>query len=180
MFIKQLKLSSNLSKLNDDCRLLIDTVGWGKQNQICLNTFQGANDPWFDGIGSLIFDNKFQVMEQDFKIFNDIPDYLKTQILQLQDSEKIRLGRIRLMKLAPKTGLSVHYDLERRYHLALETNKYSYFCFNNTETTNELEPQAQCFHIPSNGYWYEVNTKLVHWVYNGGKTDRIHIVISTF
>jgi hypothetical protein len=73
----------------------------------------------------------------------------------------------------PKSGLSVHPDFEHRYHLSIVTNKYSYF----GEHVGETDVSAKCYHIPSDGYFYKVDTTREHFVYNGGWEPRIHLVL---
>ena len=49
-------------------------------------------------------------------------------------------------------------------------------CFK-TNNTEQLSVVGECYHIPADGQWYHVNTVKTHWVYNGGSTPRIHIVV---
>jgi photosystem II stability/assembly factor-like uncharacterized protein len=91
------------------------------------------------------------------------------------NSQNIKLGRVRIMRLMPKRGLTVHRDTSVRYHLVLKTNIDSFFGFR--DFLNKDGAVAKCYHMPANGYFYKVDTTKFHFVYNGGKTERIHIVI---
>lgn len=179
-FIRQTKIFSDLSCMKQSINHIIQQVGWGLKDQIGLTYRPGSNDSWFDAAGSL-YDRgtkAFIAQEKDFTEYNPIPEFLRNSINLLSINENIKFGRIRIMRLVPRRGLSVHYDSETRYHYVIDTNPKSYLCLNNNQASG-LEPRAQCYHIPMDGQWYHIDTRQTHWVYNGGDTDRIHIVIST-
>jgi hypothetical protein len=102
-----------------------------------------------------------------------IGDYTKNILAQLSEHVNCRFGRIRYMRLMPKTGLSIHTDKEQRYHLVLDTHKGALF----GHYTGEDPEIAKCYHIPADGYFYKVDTRMPHFVYNGGWEPRIHLVI---
>lgn len=159
---------------------IIQQVGWGSKDQIGLTYRPGSENPWFDAAGSL-YDRESKRMlaqEKDFSQYNPIPTFLKEALSELERNQKIKFGRIRLMKLTPRRGLSVHYDAETRYHYVLDTNPKAFICVQNNNSSG-LECRAQCYHLPSDGQWYHVDTRQTHWVYNGGDRDRIHLVLST-
>ena len=112
--------------------------------------------------------------ESDFTEWNPVGNYTKEIIEQLGDFLKTKFGRIRYMRLMPKSGLSVHADFEVRYHLVLKTNPYAYF----GEEVTDDQISAKCYHIPSNGHFYKVNTLKNHFVFNGGWDPRIHLVLA--
>lgn len=142
-------------------------------NQISLRHRPGHED-WFDGIGSLKDKQGVQLAEEkDFTVWNKLlPEYTKQVLEELQEKENIKLGRVRYMRLRPKTGLRVHFDFEERYHLALVTNRFSMF----GHYYEGAEEVAKCYHIPADGIFYKVNTTLPHFVYNGSNEERIHLV----
>jgi hypothetical protein len=160
-----------------DCETIIQTASWADKNQILLNSRQNDKNPWHDGVGAVTnrLTGERLIFEQDFKIWNTIPEYILKSLLDLKDKTKINFGRIRIMRLEPHRGLSVHKDLETRYHYVLQTNKKCYFGFSQFDDTTK--PAATCWHIPQDGQWYHVDTTKLHFVYNGGETDRIHIVV---
>jgi hypothetical protein len=158
---------------------IIETVGFNTHNQIGLKSIQNSNNIWFDSVGSL-YDKKTGqklIDESEFKIWNVSKDnIIRTEIERLSKIENIEIGRIRLMRLNPHCGLSVHKDDSIRYHIVIKTNKKSYICHNDNEN-DELIPIGRFYHIPKDNHWYMVNTKETHWVYNGGSEERIHLVL---
>jgi len=93
------------------------------------------------------------------------------------------LGRMRLMRLLPRSCLSFHRDFEVRYHLPIVTNPRSFFVLNDTpedfpEIFDTRAPTLGIHHLPATGRVYWFDTTRYHTVFNGGKTERIHLVIS--
>jgi hypothetical protein len=144
-------------------------------NQIGLTYRPDAELPWRDASGSLFNrDTKeFEGRESDFILWNDVGDYTRIVINELGELTGKKFGRIRYMRQDSKCGLSVHADFERRYHIVLETNPYAFF----GDATVDGEVTAKCYHIPADGHFYHVDTTRQHFVYNGGWTSRIHLVI---
>lgn len=145
-------------------------------NQIGLKSRSNAEHPLIDSVGSLYdkVNKVFTGQESDFSEWVDIaPSYTKTVIEELEKAHNIKFGRIRYMRLMTKTGLSVHFDTETRYHYVLDTNDNAFF---GEKTQGELA--AKCYHIPTDGYFYHVDTTRNHFVYNGGWEPRIHLVIN--
>jgi hypothetical protein len=182
MFIKKVNYTSSLSIIKQDLNTVLTLASWEPMNQIGLNHRANATNTWLDAAGSL-YDrsNKVQLgNELDFNIWNsECPSYVMNEIKNLVDHEKFKLGRVRFMRLKPKTGLSVHNDAEFRYHFVVETNQYSYISHKHFKQSRlaELPIQTVSYHIPADGNWYLVDTTQIHYVYNGGDTDRIHLVI---
>jgi hypothetical protein len=172
MFLKRLSVQADLEQINLDLEQVLTKTQWGVENQIGLtHRVNPVNDVWKDATGSLYDrENNIElVKESEFTELNaDFPSYTKTALNRLG----IVLGRVRYMRLAPKTGLSVHADNSVRYHLVLKTNPHAYIA-----QTMRGPIGAVCYHMPADSYFYEVDTKLEHFVYNGGSTDRIHLVI---
>lgn len=181
MFITKLNYSSDILSMSEEYNNILNICGWGSKNQIGLNSRTGAENKWHDAAGSL-YDhvNKiFTSLESDYCEWN-IPNtnYIRNQIELLQTFENTGIGRCRFMRLLPKTGLSVHKDTEVRYHYVLKTNPKAYISMNNTNSEdNTVTPRGQFYHIPLDGYWYRVDTRQIHWVYNGGDTERVHLVV---
>ena len=183
MYLKKLHSVKNYDDIHQAAMNVINQSGWGHTRQISLKRRPTCDgDIWFDGVGSLYESTtkNFLANERDFTVWNLPQDNTIYQaITELESADNFISGRVRIMKLLPKTGLSVHHDTEVRYHLVLETNPKSYFCWNNesVKTDIDLPVQAVCYHMPKDYSWYYVDTRLVHWVYNGGHTERIHIVV---
>lgn len=182
MFIKKLSLSGDVGQHNVSLQKILKECDWPEGNQIGLSYREDATDQWLDAVGSL-YDKQnknFLGRESEFVKWNQhVDDYLKNQLIQLQQNQNINLGRIRFMRLRPKTGLSVHKDTEVRYHFVLTTNSACYISNVKSELcTNSAIPAAgKIYHLPCDGYWYLVDTREHHFVYNGGATDRIHLVV---
>lgn len=182
MFITKTNYSSDVVKIRQDLNAVLSMTTWEPMNQIGLNHRQNADSVWSDAAGSL-YDriNKVHLAsELDFNVWNrQCPQYVKNEINTLVEKEKFKLGRVRFMRLKPKTGLSVHNDAEWRYHLVLETNQNSYICQRHEfqSKLSDIPIQSICYHLPCDENWYLVDTTQVHYVYNGGDTDRIHLVV---
>jgi hypothetical protein len=177
MFIKKLNITADIALVQDDLDKILTMTDWGVENQIGLShRAQPKTDIWKDCVGSL-YDRETGVdiaNEAEFTELNaNIPEYLKSKLLELAREENFSLGRIRLMKLMPKTGLTAHNDSSHRYHLVLNTNPAAYIA----QTVGIGEVRAVCFHIPNDGHFYKVDTTKTHFVYNGGLVPRIHLVI---
>jgi len=183
-FITKLSFQVDLEKAKKDLNELLNVYPWPQEdfvnklpgNQIGISYRPGAKDTYFDASGSL-YDKKtqrFLAKESDFTEINDsVGKYTKQILFELSEIEKTKFGRIRYMRLMPRTGLSIHADLEQRYHFVLETNSNALF----GETVNQENLSAKCYHIPADGYFYKVDTTRPHFVYNGGWEPRIHLVI---
>lgn len=145
-------------------------------NQVGLKCRRDAEFPLLDSIGSL-YDKENKVFlstERDFSQWVDnVPTYTRERIEDLELYRGIKFGRIRYMRLMTKTGLSVHFDTETRYHYVLDTNINSFF---GEKTEGELA--ARCYHLPADNCFYHVDTTRKHFVYNGGWEPRIHLVLN--
>ena len=183
-FIEKTNINADIQFMLSDLNHIINLIGWPEPqrigdkfysgNQIGLKCRKDCKYPLLDGIGSTYDKEKniFLSQESDFTEYVDIiPEYTKNIIMDLEVRENIKFGRIRLMRLLSKNGLSVHKDLETRYHYVYETNPNAFF---GERLTGEIS--AQCFHIPNDGYFYKVDTTREHFVYNGGWEPRIHLV----
>lgn len=183
MFIKKLEYYSDLSKINLEFNSILEKSSWGTKNQIGLKCRPGSTDRWFDSTGSLHDSVSMKKIynESDFSDWNLSEDsYIRQQIEFLENNHNFKCGRVRIMRLLPHTGLSVHRDTEMRYHLVLKTNRYSYIAHNlvdNNPIRSVLPTTSVCYHLPMDSSWYEVDTREVHWVYNGGTEERIHLVV---
>ncbi len=109
------------------------------------------------------------IREGDFSVVNH--EFRGTAIEQLLDKLPFGFGRTRLVKMAPKACLSVHWDTCKRYHYAIETNPSCFLV--------EMNDNVGTFHhIPADGYLYEMDARKTHTALNASKRDRIHLIIS--
>jgi hypothetical protein len=186
MFIKRLDLTTHSDKILADLNHLIvnqpQLNTWQTMNQLALTSQPTSVDIWSDGTGSL-YDPRisgYRAHEIDFSQWNiDQSYYTRQQVELLATTINQPLGRIRFMRLPPKTGLSVHKDAEVRYHLVLQTNPKAYIAHETIyhRPDSQLPTTSTCYHMPQDNHWYEVDTRQVHWVYNGGSQERIHLVV---
>jgi hypothetical protein len=165
-----------------DLKRTLEQCPWGDRNQIGLRHRLGAKNIWTDAVGSL-YDREKEVKlstEDEFTEWSiDDTWYVRGAIERLQEQVG-NIGRVRFMRLLPKTGLSVHRDDEVRYHLVLKTNPKAYIAraSNFVIERHSSEPVVStCYHIPLDSHWWKVDTREVHWVYNGGDEERIHLVV---
>jgi len=175
-FITKLDYTSDNEKVMTELHTLLATSAkWEPDNQIGLRHRVGSSDQWTDSTGSLI-DRISKIesnVEADFSIWNDdCPQYTREILEHLAHIEGVTWGRVRFMRSMKKTGLSMHYDKEPRYHLILRTNPNAIFgeCFKNNPI------RSTCYHLPADTHWYKVDTTREHFVYNGGWDERIHLV----
>lgn len=177
MYITKTSHSVDLTQVQSELDYLISNRPWPQWNQLGMRHRPGAKDVFLDAHGSL-YDReqgKFIAKESDFTEWNPLlPQYTKQILEDLAAKENFTFGRVRFMRLLPKTGLSVHPDFEQRYHLVLKTNPHAFFGF----TVQGQEETARCYHIPADSHFYKVDTTKEHFVYNGGWEPRIHLVIS--
>ena len=109
------------------------------------------------------------VREGDFSVVNQ--EFRGTVIEELLHSLPFQFGRTRLVRMAPKACLSIHWDTCKRYHYAIETNPS---CF----LVEVHDTQGTFHHIPADGYVYEMDARMTHTAMNASKKPRIHLVIS--
>jgi hypothetical protein len=183
-YITKLDLTADLDQIKQDLETVLSVQFWPTEdfvkktsgNQISIKHRPGVTDVFTDGQGSLVNKETGEAYakEADFSEYNPyLPEYTKSIIEELSNKVGCKFGRIRYMRLMPKTGLSIHSDTEQRYHLVLQTNKGALF----GHYTGDEPEVAKCYHIPADGYFYKVDTRLPHFVYNGGWEPRIHLVI---
>lgn len=179
MYIQKLNIETNANLVNEDLKTILNINPWPMKNQIGLKHRVGAENIWIDAEGGY-FDKKIMV-ESDYTNWSiDNNFYVRQEIEKLEKILQIKTGRIRFMKLPPKLGLTVHNDTEVRYHLVLKTNLKAHFGFVTEPITTEncdLPIVGSVFHIPKDNFWYKVDTRKIHWVFNGGTEDRIHLVV---
>lgn len=179
MFIEKLDTTSDVELMNQSLSEILTITDWGTKHQIGLNYREGATDTWHDATGSLYIKEtgNFITSEYSFTEWNKLPDYLTSQLKSLAEQHKLRIGRVRFMRLLPRIGLSVHSDREFRYHFVVKTNRHAYIAQDHSHTNSNGQLKAICHHIPADSHWYKVDTRMSHWVYNGGDEERIHLVV---
>lgn len=179
-FIEKLDYTSDKITMLMEANTILGSINLAPENQISLKSKIGSENKWKSGVGSFYDFNSqsFNDAEVNYTEWNLPEDnFIRKEIIELEKKFNFISGRIRIMSLAPKQGLTVHQDQEIRYHYVLETNPYSYFCHNIAKFENIATPVGVFYHIPDDGHWYKVDTTKTHWIFNGGKTRRVHIVV---
>tara|TARA_B100000315_G_C14442887_1_gene525514 strand:- start:112 stop:663 length:552 start_codon:yes stop_codon:yes gene_type:complete len=135
-----------------------------KRGQLGVTSRAGAETPLFDAVGWLPEGAK----ESDYSVIND--EFQDTAIVELLAKLPFPYGRTRLMKMAPKSCLSVHADPTARYHYAIVTNPSCYLI--------EVDGSSGTFyHIPADGRLYHMEAFRTHTAINASNEARIHLVI---
>lgn len=76
------------------------------------------------------------------------------------------IGEARLLRLGHEDVYTAHTDPDDRYHLVIKTTPYSYLL--------DLESDKM-FKLPTDGYFYLMDTSIMHSAINLGGGERIHL-----
>jgi hypothetical protein len=170
--IEKTNLFFDIENLKKECFNLIDQYKL-KQNQICLMHSDICIDKWHDGVGSLyrkIIENKSKIIKKEYE-YNIINEQIKDSYIEYvlkQITQTYTIFRARFMVMPPRFCYSWHKDFDKRLHIAIQTNKNCRMVF-----------EEKSYHIPSDGFLYDMNTTLYHSAFNGDdQLNRIHLVIS--
>ncbi len=153
-----------------------------KYRQICLTKKEGQEAPecFYEGSGGVyrtMVDSQEVVRQQELDerdycvfiselnhtYFKEVYDTLSEYVDKQYDGQ---LGRVRLMKSAPRNCLSWHRDPEPRFHVPIITNIGA-----------KLVIEDEVKHLSAGRAWY-ANTVYYHTQFNGGEAERVHIVSS--
>lgn len=184
-FIEKLNNTADLDLVKDCIAKILSERPWPNgseedlriSNQIGLRHRPDAKNKWLDASGGAK-DNQEGKAETDFSVWHSsVPEYLSNLIEEVAKANHFKIGRVRIMRLLPKTGLMMHEDFEKRVHLVITTNKGCYIA-----TPMTVEPgadhQIKGYHIPADSHFYKIDTTVYHFVYNAGDTERVHLVIN--
>jgi hypothetical protein len=148
----------DLDLLKKDVYNVVENVGWGEKNQICLTHPPGLPD-WFHGTGPLMAN----------KTFTELNRFLNGQYIEsVYNTVKnaYPIGRVRIMLLPGQKCFSLHADITKRIHLPLETNEQCMMIID-----NEVK------YMPADGSAWLTNTTKPHTALNGNLMfDRIHLL----
>lgn len=131
------------------------------ENRVCLNNYIDRDDYSKNASIRLIYAEHLY-MNSIFK--NTI---WEETLMKLPG----KIGRARIMIMNPGKGLDQHRDLEMRWHLALFTDPG---CI-----AYDVESDTQ-YHIPADGYFYKLDARKLHRVYNESNIRRVHLVVSEY
>lgn len=156
--IELMPWSIDLTKARD----VIEEIPVDWDTQLCVTSRHG-ND-LFDGIGSI---NDYDANEHEFSVINEFfRNTVFDEFLTKITNAGYILGRVRLMRMNPRTAYSYHMDCQERVHVAIETN---YDCM--------LIVDDNIYRIPDDGNAYKINTTLHHTAINCSNHRRIHLVV---
>ena len=173
-FVEAISEPLDLDRARQDLRKILSRYPFTSQRrQLSLSHPSPDQQSIEDGNGTLYdFETgDWRAKESDFRHFNrEFKDtYFREIYEKAQELTGGKIGRMRLMNLAPKSCYSIHVDPTVRYHLALETNSQAFLIF----------VHAGLFWIPDDGKLYRVDTTQRHSAMNGGTEERIHLVLSS-
>ena len=143
-----------------------------RPSQVCLNdTGATAQFNSYEGLGTAFDDEskKLKFRERDFVRW--APELegseLLTQIKKIE-SLGLAIGRTRLMIMRPRSCYSFHTDATERIHLVINPDPQAVMIF--LPSTVVQIPFDKKFHV--------VDTTKTHSAMNGGRLDRLHLVIA--
>lgn len=106
------------------------------------------------------------------KRHTDLPEYFH-EVLDTIGSNIVH--RTRFAKLSPKSKIKPHIDYNTEYgirlHIPITTNSKCKFGARTEEGDKEI-------HFPVDGSVWYINPGLLHWAYNDGDEERVHMIIS--
>ena len=139
---------------------------FGDDSVLCVNSHPRSKNPLKDFAAWLPDD----ISEDDFTIVNEA--FRGTAIEELLHQLPFPYRRARLMRMPPKSCLTIHWDACLRYHYAIQTNP-ACFLVHITGNTADLH------HVPADGHLYEMDGTQIHTAMNASKAERIHLVLSS-
>ena len=137
---------------------------FSEHNQIGVTARPDSADPLYDAVGWL----PEGARESDYSMITE--PFRGTAVEALLKKLPFRYGRTRVMRMRPKSCLSIHADPTRRYHYAITTNPGCYI-------VGITEGAGTFHHIPADGHVYEMDAHRTHTAINSSNKDRVHIVI---
>lgn len=181
----------DLQRVRDIVRMVIDRVALDRPwTQIGLVGNRYDFDSFDPGVIGSMWENGQRRFEQvDFEWFDH--RFKDTILHEMWEStyENFSLVpcRMRIMSLHPNRCLSWHNDEEVRLHYVVDTNPGSFLIVSDKGRENgyptfpalTLDMDATVNHMAADGHVYQLDANHVHTVLNGGKSNRIHLVIDT-
>lgn len=154
---------------------------WENNDQICLNTTIDHPDDYTYGVGTLPVPSIVKEIESSndkveyiirhhrdlegkFTQFNS--QFTNTPLEEIYHFVKSNfdVGRVRLMRIAPRKAMSWHFDATRRLHYPIETDIGCRMVIDN-----------QAAQLPANTWWI-TDTLKQHTAFNSANKYRIHLV----
>lgn len=160
-------------------------VRWDDYGQICLNAPRHDADNHQAGQGSLIYDwdrseriwnettgshdwvvppRETPLKETDFTVTTECFRGTVFEELLGVLKDNYQVGRVRIMKLKPKSCLTWHQDDTARVHYPFLTNEGC-----------KMIIDDEVRHMPANTWWHTETTKF-HTAINASRESRLHVV----
>jgi len=145
-------------------------------NAICVNRIPGDENSlvgpkvrglyWTYPDDSGKEEQRLEKVEEE-KYTQICPEFKGTYVETLYDylTLRFKLGRVRFLMKPPRSCLSWHRDPEKRLHIPMITNGGS-----------RMVIEGDSFHMPANGNGYITDNTKYHNFFNGGETQRVHLV----
>lgn len=161
MFIEKTNIQVNLAALQQS--YLEHSHTWPiHKNRISLNNHDNK-DEYIKNNGQRLIYTEFKYMNSIFK------NTIWEETLKLFPG---KIGRARIMILPHEKLLTIHRDIEARYHVALFTDPSC--------VTYDFETKIG-FHIPADGYIYKLDGRRLHTVFNSSNNfNRVHLVVCEY
>ena len=182
----------DLEKVRTEVQRAVDLFGWSTGDHICLiHPWEdpGYHNPFGDSASKRTWQagRKMSDFKWPNRTFGD--SYLFEIWNTLRYSTGIPVARMRIARIRPNRCYSFHNDEERRLHLAVDTNSKAFFVVSEyPRDSNNMpvypEPRfvmenLHSYHVSADGFFYNLDANHAHTAFNGGQTERIHLVIET-
>jgi len=182
--VKFLDLRFDIDTLKVGLEQVLGICEWHPHhNQIGLthSLDRDAAASWHDATGSLWYAwgedaydangelSKRSVVKTEADFRNFVKEFNDTVFKDVyaRITSHYSVGRVRLMRIKPKSCMSWHKDAEKRLHIPIITNPGAMMV---------IEDTVQ--HLPADGSCYLTDTTLSHTAFNSGLEERIHLVAS--
>jgi hypothetical protein len=174
--VKRLLKLENFSGLPKNFEAFTSLPEFKASNQICITSKSGED--LFGATGAIWDMHKKNIAAHtsDFTVLNSVfRDSLVSEVFDftkeyVEKNFRVRLGRVRFMRLSPKTCYSYHIDdAEFRFHIPLNTNQNCFFV---------VADEVYRMDLPF--YLYKLETSKIHTAVNASFEIRDHLVFDTY
>lgn len=167
MFLQETEYSFDIDKITEAYNSIFPSkFNLWETPQVCLNSRLNSPDPYFEAIGP----DRGSTIGIEHPILNEV--FKGTYFEEIVNTIG-EIGRIRIMHCLPRSCLSLHYDIDMRYQLAIIPSEHAYLVHQINETDLKM------YNIPGDGIVRLLNSRdMRHSAINFGMQMRIHLVFS--
>jgi len=171
--IKKTNINTDIQKIRESVSNVYHH--FDDRDQISVTCRPGCEDPLYDGVGSLLNERK----DGEYNVI--VPEFKGTIIEEFLEDLPFRYGRTRLLRMQGRKCYGIHWDESVRYHLAIFTNRQALILHKENRCKEDVfqEDIIHSYHIPADGYLYEMDATKIHTAINSSTEERIHLVIAT-